>query len=57
MRVSQALKGETIEWDRQDRQRLEALERYAVLVADAVRAGLNQDSRPRLSSPPPSWKQ
>ena len=52
MRVSQALKGETIEWDRQDRQRLEALERYAVLVADAVRAGLNQDSLARAYPPP-----
>ncbi len=52
LRVSQALKGEKIEWDRGDRHRLEALERYAVLVADAVRAGLNQDSLARAYPPP-----
>jgi len=51
LRVSQALKGEKIEWDRGDRHRLEALERYAVLVA-AVRAGLNQDSLARAYPPP-----
>ncbi len=52
LRVSQALKGTPVEWDRQDRQRLEALERYAVLVADAVRTGVNQDSLARAYPPP-----
>jgi exoribonuclease-2 len=53
-RVSQALKGEAVEWERQDRQRLEAIERYAVLVADAVRAGVSQDSLARAYPPPAS---
>jgi len=51
LRVSQALKGEAVEWERQDRHRLEALERYAVLVADAVRAGSQDLAR---AYPPPA---
>lgn len=51
-RISQALNGETVEWERYDRQRLEALERYAVLVADSVRLGLNPDSLARTYPPP-----
>jgi len=51
--IDKALKGEAVEWGRQDRQRLEALERYAVVIVEAVRAGLNQDSLAR-SYPPPA---
>jgi exoribonuclease-2 len=53
MRVSQALSGKAVEWERYDRQRLEALERYAVLVAEGARAGLNLDALAR-SYPPPT---
>lgn len=52
-RVEQALKGEDVEWQRQDRQRLEALEKYATLLADIVRMGINSDSLTR-NYPPPS---
>lgn len=51
-RMQQAISGEAVEWDRQDRQRLEALERYATLVGDAVRLGINQDSLARTYPPP-----
>ena len=51
-RVSQALNGKAVEWDRHERQRLEALERYAVLSAEAVRAGMNQDAAARAYPPP-----
>ncbi|BAY07901.1 ribonuclease catalytic domain-containing protein [Calothrix sp. NIES-2098] len=51
-RVEQALAGETVEWQRHDRQRLEALEKYAALVADVVRMGVNYDSLPRAYPPP-----
>ena len=51
-RVEQALKGEAVEWQRQDRQRLEALEKYASLVADIVRTGVNSDSLARAYPPP-----
>ncbi|HLP90607.1 MAG TPA: ribonuclease R family protein [Nostocaceae cyanobacterium] len=52
-RVEQALRGETVEWQRPDRQRLEALEKYAALLADIVRVGINYDSLTR-SYPPPT---
>ncbi|NJM69167.1 MAG: VacB/RNase II family 3'-5' exoribonuclease [Scytonema sp. RU_4_4] len=51
-RVEQALKGEPTEWQRYDRHRLEALEKYAALVADTVRVGLNYDSLARAYPPP-----
>ena len=51
-RVSQALLGEAVEWERYDRQRLEALERYATQVADGVRLGLSQESLARAYPPP-----
>ncbi|NET70344.1 MAG: VacB/RNase II family 3'-5' exoribonuclease [Sphaerospermopsis sp. SIO1G2] len=51
-RVEQALKGETVEWQRQDRQRLEALEKYATLVADIVKMGINADALVRNYPPP-----
>ena len=51
-RVSQALSGEVVEWERQDRHRLEALERYAALVVDGVRLGLNPESVARANPPP-----
>ncbi|AFY48208.1 exoribonuclease R [Nostoc sp. PCC 7524] len=52
MRVEQALQGEVVEWQRHDRQRLEALEKYAALLADIVRAGVNYDSLARAYPPP-----
>nr|WP_211178541.1 ribonuclease R family protein [Brasilonema octagenarum] len=51
-RVEQALKGEPVEWQRYDRHRLEAIEKYAALVADIVRVGLNYDSLARAYPPP-----
>jgi exoribonuclease-2 len=51
-KVAQALKGEPVEWQRHDRHRLEALEKYAALVADIVRMGLNYDSLARAYPPP-----
>ncbi|PLZ88929.1 RNB domain-containing ribonuclease [Fischerella thermalis CCMEE 5198] len=51
-RVEQALKGEAVEWQRHDRHRLEALEKYAALLADIVRLGLNYDSLARAYPPP-----
>lgn len=50
--LQQALKGEAVEWGRYARQRLEALERYAVLIVDSVRLGLNQDALARTYPPP-----
>lgn len=52
LRVTQALKNEAVEWERGDRQRLEALEKYAVLVADSARTGLSQDAAARAYPPP-----
>ncbi len=51
-RVEQALKGEAVEWQRHDRHRLEALEKYAALLADIVRVGLNYESLARAYPPP-----
>ncbi|BAT51223.1 Ribonuclease II [Nostoc sp. NIES-3756] len=51
-RVEQALQGETVDWQRHDRQRLETLEKYATLLADIVKVGLNYDSLPRAYPPP-----
>ncbi|MBD2212866.1 VacB/RNase II family 3'-5' exoribonuclease [Nostoc linckia FACHB-104] len=52
VRVEQALAGETVEWQRHDRQRLEAIEKYAALLADVVRMGVNYDSLSRAYPPP-----
>lgn len=51
-RVEQAIKGNKVEWERYDRQRLDAIAKYGVLLADTVRQGLNQDALVR--SYPPS---
>lgn len=51
-RVEQALNGEVVDWQRHDRHRLEALEKYAALLADVVRVGLNYDSLARAYPPP-----
>jgi exoribonuclease II len=51
-RVEQALKGEPVEWQRHDRHRLEALEKYAALLADVIRVGLSYDSLARAYPPP-----
>jgi len=53
-RVEQALAGEAVEWQRHDRQRLEAIEKYAALLADVVRMGVSYDSLPRAYPPPAS---
>jgi exoribonuclease-2 len=50
--VAQALSGKAVEWERHERQRLEALERYAVMVAEGVRLGLSQESLARAYLPP-----
>ncbi|MEA5582373.1 ribonuclease R family protein [Nodularia harveyana UHCC-0300] len=51
-RVEQALQGEKVDWQRHDRQRLEALEKYAALVADVVKMGVNYDALARAYPPP-----
>jgi exoribonuclease II len=51
-RVEQALKGENVEWQRHDRHRIEALEKYAALIADTVRTGVTYDSLSRAYPPP-----
>ncbi len=51
-RVEQALTGVVVEWQRHDRQRLEGLEKYAALMADIVRTGVNYDSLSRAYPPP-----
>ena len=51
-RVSQALEGEKVEWQRHDRHRLEALEKYAALLADIPRTGVNYESLARAFPPP-----
>ncbi|QYX30091.1 ribonuclease catalytic domain-containing protein [Sphaerospermopsis torques-reginae] len=51
-RVEQALQGESVEWQKPDRQRLEALEKYATFVADIVRMGINADALVRNYPPP-----
>lgn len=51
-RVEQALQGENVEWQKPDRQRLEAIEKYATLVADIVRMGINADALVRNYPPP-----
>ncbi|MEH2315083.1 ribonuclease catalytic domain-containing protein [Nostoc sp.] len=50
-RIEQALKGEVVEWGRHDRQRIEGLEKYAALIADTVRTGVNYDSLARAYPP------
>lgn len=51
-RVEQALKGETVDWQRPDRHRLEAVEKYAALLADVVRVGLSYETLSRAYPPP-----
>jgi exoribonuclease-2 len=51
-RVEQALQGESVEWQKPDRQRLEALEKYATFVADIVRMGINAEALVRNYPPP-----
>lgn len=51
-RVQQALNGEAVEWQKHDRHRLEALEKYAALLADVTRGGVNYDSLARAYPPP-----
>ncbi|MBD2520491.1 VacB/RNase II family 3'-5' exoribonuclease [Nostoc sp. FACHB-973] len=50
-RVEEALKGEAVEWGRHDRQRLEGLEKYAALLADTMRMGVNYDTMARAYPP------
>ncbi|MBD2137913.1 VacB/RNase II family 3'-5' exoribonuclease [Anabaena sp. FACHB-1237] len=51
-RIEQALQGKTVEWQKQDRQRLEALEKYATLLADIVKAGISYENLARAYPPP-----
>lgn len=51
-RLTQALNGEKVEWERYDRQRLDAIGKYAALIADAGRTGMNQDALTRAYPPP-----
>lgn len=51
-RIEQALQGKTVEWQKQDRQRLEALEKYATLLADIVKAGISHENLARAYPPP-----
>jgi exoribonuclease II len=51
-RVEQALKGESVEWQRHDRHRIEAVEKYAALLADIVRGGVTYDTLGRAYPPP-----
>lgn len=48
-RIERALKGEQVEWERYDRQRIEAIERYALAVVEAMRAPTQEVAR---NSPP-----
>ncbi|AFY40921.1 ribonuclease catalytic domain-containing protein [Nostoc sp. PCC 7107] len=52
VRVEEALKGEAVEWQRHDRHRLEALEKYAALMANIVREGVKYDALARAYPPP-----
>ncbi|MEO1376669.1 MAG: ribonuclease R family protein [Cyanobacteria bacterium J06635_10] len=51
-KVQQALNNEAVEWQKHDRHRLEALEKYAALLADVTRGGVNYDSLARAYPPP-----
>jgi len=51
-RVEQALKGESVEWQRHERHRIEAVEKYAALLADVVRGGVTYDTLGRAYPPP-----
>ena len=51
-RIQQALNNEAVEWQKHDRHRLEALEKYAALLADVTRGGVNYDSLARAYPPP-----
>ncbi|MFM6011295.1 MAG: ribonuclease catalytic domain-containing protein [Dolichospermum sp.] len=53
-RVEQALQGAVVEWQKIDRQRLEALEKYATLLADVIALKVNYDSLARACPPPAS---
>jgi exoribonuclease II len=53
-RIEQALQGQEVEWQRLDRQRLEAIEKYATLLADVVILKMNYDSLARACPPPTS---
>ena len=50
-RIGQAINKEVVDWERYDRQRLEAIAKYAVLLADVVRLGINQETLVRTNQP------
>jgi exoribonuclease II len=50
VRISQGLTGATVEWEKYDRQRLEAIERFALTVVDEGRQGM-QDTANRNNPP------
>ncbi len=43
-RISQVLAGATVEWEKYDHQRLEAIERFALTIVEAARPGGMQDT-------------
>ncbi|OWY64478.1 RNB domain-containing ribonuclease [cyanobacterium TDX16] len=52
LRTERALKGEAVEWQRYDRQRLDAIAKYAILLVEGTRQGLNSDALVRAYPPP-----
>lgn len=50
-RVDKALNGEPVEWQRHDRHRIEALEKYAALLADTTKAGVTYETVARAYPP------
>ena len=52
-RLHQALAGETVDWQPKDRQRLEAIEKYALLLTEMPKSGSSQDLFNR-SNPAPA---
>nr|MBF2064774.1 VacB/RNase II family 3'-5' exoribonuclease [Calothrix sp. C42_A2020_038] len=50
-RVEKALKGEIVEWQRPDRHRIEALEKYAALLADTSKTGVTYETVARAYPP------
>lgn len=52
LRTDRAMKGEAVEWQRYDRQRLDAIAKYAILLVEGTRQGLNPDALVRAYPPP-----
>jgi len=52
LRTERALRGETVEWQRYDRQRLDAIAKYGAVLVETTRQGLNSDALVRAYPPP-----